>query len=201
MNTEQKRKPGRPKTLKRDHVIGVAMENYWTEGPANVSINEICKIAGVSKPGIYREFGNEDGLQEAVLTSYFDIGVKPLFGIFTKDQHFSDGVEAVINLFIQLRSIFSSPRGCLFRDMHHCQDQLGKQTNEIIDLYHQQILEKCADWIERAKSRKEIRINIPTEIAANYVDLQMINAMTLLKRDETDEIIRDIMKLSFSVFY
>ena len=57
---------GRPRTLQRDHVINVAMESYWVSGPSNVSVNDICKRANVSKPGLYREFGNEDGLQKEV---------------------------------------------------------------------------------------------------------------------------------------
>ena len=42
------------------------MQTYWQEGVDSVSVNEICKKAEVSKPGLYREFNNEEGLIIAV---------------------------------------------------------------------------------------------------------------------------------------
>ena len=70
---------GRPKTFNRDHVLGVAMQTYWQEGLDSVSVNEICKKAEVSKPGLYREFNNEEGLIIAVLDNYEKEVLKPLF--------------------------------------------------------------------------------------------------------------------------
>ena len=61
---------GRPKTFDRDRTLDVAMESYWREGPGGISLNEVCRRAQVSKPGLYREFGNEDGLLDAVLTRW-----------------------------------------------------------------------------------------------------------------------------------
>ncbi len=58
---------GRPKTFDRDRVIGIAMECYWREGVDGVLLNELCRRAAVSKPGVYREFGGEDGLMDAVV--------------------------------------------------------------------------------------------------------------------------------------
>ena len=65
-----KRKVGRPKTLSRDHALGVALEGYWREGIYGMSVNEVCRRAKIAKPGLYREFGGEDGLMTAVLDLY-----------------------------------------------------------------------------------------------------------------------------------
>ncbi len=199
MNDSEKRGRGRPKSLNREHVIATAMEHYWVDGPANVSINEISKRAGVSKPGLYREFGGEDGLQKAVLESYLDSGLKPLYEVLEIDRPFKDAVQALINLFLESRPLFASPRGCLLRDMRSCQDQLGADTNETIDRLHSESIDQYAAWIERAKTKNEIN-DIPTDLAAEYVDLQFGNAMLLLKRNEPDEMVEQMMRLSFSVF-
>ena len=61
---------GRPKTFDRDHVLDVAMHTYWQNGVDTVSVNEICKKAQVSKPGLYREFNNQEGLMIAALGCY-----------------------------------------------------------------------------------------------------------------------------------
>ena len=47
---------GRPKKLDRNIILQSALMEYWSKGPSNVSINDICKLTGASKPGVYREF-------------------------------------------------------------------------------------------------------------------------------------------------
>lgn len=67
---EQKIKRGQPKTFDRDHVLNTVMFLYWREGVSGVTICEICERANVSKPSLYREFGNDDGLMRSVLEFY-----------------------------------------------------------------------------------------------------------------------------------
>jgi AcrR family transcriptional regulator len=66
------------------------MESYWRDGPTAVSVNEICRRADVSKPGLYREFGNEDGLRSAVVQTYELVILSQLYQIFEDDQPFDD---------------------------------------------------------------------------------------------------------------
>ena len=104
---------GRPKTLDRNRVLKVAMESYWSEGPTAVSVNEICRRAGISKPGLYREFGGEDGLQASALDAYRDEVLTPLFQIFEADMPFGDAIDALVELTTQDRSIMEIPMGCM----------------------------------------------------------------------------------------
>ena len=49
------------------------METYWKEGIENVSLNEMCRKIGESKPSVYREYGGEEGLQLAALELYYNV--------------------------------------------------------------------------------------------------------------------------------
>lgn len=191
---------GRPRTLQRDHVINVAMESYWVSGPSNVSVNDICKRANVSKPGLYREFGNEDGLQKEVLDTYCDTWLSALFDVLRIEQPFSASLQDVIALFLKGRGMFTQPRGCLLREMAMSQEQLGELTREAITARQHEALDRYAAWIDNAIKRGDITTQIPLDIAASYVDLQFGNAMTLIKREEPDEKVEGIMLLAFSVF-
>ena len=51
-NLQSTQKKGRPKTINLDKLVNVAMLNYWLDGPTNVSLNEICYKAKISKPGL-----------------------------------------------------------------------------------------------------------------------------------------------------
>ena len=70
---------GRPQTFDREKTLQTAVNSYWADGVEKVSINDICKRAGISKPGLYREFQSEDGLKSASLEAYRKIICVPFF--------------------------------------------------------------------------------------------------------------------------
>jgi AcrR family transcriptional regulator len=72
---------GRPRTMNAEKVLDVAMTAYWQSDPADVSVNAICQMAGISKPSLYREFGSEDGLSRAVLDRYAEQVLSEMFVI------------------------------------------------------------------------------------------------------------------------
>ena len=94
---------GRPQTLDRNHVLKVAMENYWTRGSSAVSINEICKLAEVSKPGLYREFGNEDAFKKVVLTHYEEVNLLYVYEMLENEKSFKEVISLIIDYFSQDR--------------------------------------------------------------------------------------------------
>jgi AcrR family transcriptional regulator len=49
---------GRPRTMNEEAVLDVAVSAYQKTDPADVSVNAICQMAGISKPSLYRAFGN-----------------------------------------------------------------------------------------------------------------------------------------------
>lgn len=192
---------GRPKTFDRGHVLEVAMLSYWSHGPNNISLNAICKRAGVSKPGLYREFGSEDGLKQAVLIAYHKMGFIPLQAILEADQPFDQTIDAVIAYLLQDRVAAGLPQGCLYVDMCQCRDQFGTQTKATLDVLRQQVLECYADWLERAKAKGHLKADVVTKTAALYVDLTIAAAMKLHKQGEPTHVREDLLRLGFSVFF
>ena len=69
---------GRPKTLDREEIINIAFNEYWEKGMFNVSLTTIAKLAKVSRPGIYKEFDDEDGLRTEVLKKYIKLSAEPV---------------------------------------------------------------------------------------------------------------------------
>ena len=46
------------------------MSIYWRDGLVEQSLNKMCRNLEVAKPGIYRDFGGEDGLIAETLVLY-----------------------------------------------------------------------------------------------------------------------------------
>ncbi|MDG2033475.1 MAG: TetR/AcrR family transcriptional regulator, partial [Rhodospirillales bacterium] len=190
--------PGRPKTLDRDHVLHVAINSYWSEGPTAISINEICRRAGVSKPGLYREFGGEDGLKRAALDAYRDNVLTILFQIFDADIPFGDAIDALIELTTQDRAAMDIPMGCLFEQMRVCCKKFGPKTNAAINYTRTNKQARIEDWINRAKENGQMAAQISTPIAALYVSSQITSVIMMQAEGVSSIQITEFLKFAFN---
>lgn len=190
---------GRPKTISRDHVIDVAMMRYWEKGPTDVSVNEICQITATSKPGLYREFGNDDGLKLAALERYASLALDPLYEILARAQSFNETVENIITYTLQDRKNLDLPNGCLHVAMRTHIEALGETTQKKIKDLRKKSLQNYEKWIERAIEKGEIKIDMEPRTVALYLDSQNVNAMRLQKEGVPHHQIEEILRTAFSV--
>ena len=188
---------GRPKTLDRDHIIKVAMESYCRDGPTAVSVNEICRRAGVSKPGLYREFGNEDGLRSTVVQTYELVVLSQLYQIFEGDQPFDDALAALTDLVLQDRQKMDLPLGCLLKKMRGCRKELGPKTNYVIDATSIGTHSRLKDWVERAKHNGQLSEDISTKTAAIYIDAQVSSAIMMQETGASKTQISEFLNIAF----
>jgi AcrR family transcriptional regulator len=201
MNNEgNKPARGRPKTLNREHVLKIAVESYWADGPTGVSIDEICRRAGVSKPGIYREFGNEDGLKQAALQTYQATILAPLGEILTGDLPFDQALKALTDFVLLDHKAHGLPDGCLQVAMCRSKDDLGMRARESADKFREQTLIGLEQWIDGAKSKGHFAAEVSTQTAALYIDAQISSAMELQKQGVAQDELERVFKLALSVF-
>lgn len=183
---------GRPKTLDRDQVLHVALMEYWSKGPTNVSISDICGLTGTSKPGVYREFGSDDGLKMSVLETYHSLAVQPLIDILEKDQSTTDTIDALIGFMTQDRTDLNIPQGCLFVMMRAQSQQLGPSTCNKLHEVRGQLLDAYEAWVARSKSRGDFAA-IPTDIAALFMDAQHGGAMRMQREGVANDAVESVL--------
>ena len=193
-------KRGRPQTLDRDAVLKIALMSYWTGGPTRVAISHICKEADVSKPGLYREFGSDDGLKAAVLDLYSELVLGPFHNILTSNEGFAQQIEALIAFTTQDRQSLGIPSGCLQVALRAHREGLGEITGNKVDMFRSQTLRNYEAWIEPAKSRAEFKADIPAHAAALFCDAQNGGAMRMQKEGAPNEIIKQTLGLAFATF-
>ena len=196
---EKAEKRGRPKTLEREHVLQTALMQYWGVSPTDVSIGELCKLTGASKPAIYREFGSDDGLKCAALESYRSLALLPLFDILKQDQSFAAAKAALVVFTTQEREAVGVPSGCLFVAMRAQRDSLGSATGERVDQLRDEVLDAYMVWIETAKSKRECSAQIPTDAAALYFDAQNGGAMRMQKEGVDNATIATVLRYAFKM--
>ncbi|AYC21238.1 HTH-type transcriptional repressor ComR [Dickeya dianthicola] len=190
---------GRPKTLDRDHVLDVAMHSYWKEDIGNLSLNEICRRSGVSKPGLYREFSNEDGLMKAVLIKYQEQVLNPVQQMLNSETPFREVLDNLVSFATSASCNHESPTGCLFIKMRESRMHLGEATRTQVDLLEEQGLVAFRKWLERSKAKGEFSADMSTAFAATYIDAQLSNASSQLARGEDPSTVKKILLVAFSM--
>ncbi|WP_159972989.1 TetR/AcrR family transcriptional regulator [Pseudomonas sp. 8Z] len=190
---------GRPKTLSRDRILDVAMEAYWKEDIGNLSLNEICRRCDISKPGLYREFLNEDGLMKAVVLRYYEEVLSPVQAMLAGDASFRDALDGLVSFAASSNCNHESPRGCLFIKMRESRIHLGEETRAQVDFLERQGLAAFKEWVERSKAKGEFSADMSSEFAAIYIDAQLSSASSHLARGEDPQTVKEILSIAFSM--
>lgn len=191
-----KRPRGRPKTVDREHAIQVAMTAWWGEGLHSLSLNELCRRAGISKPALYREFGGEDGLMAAALAAYRQQAVAPLLAIVRAEMPFGDMLDRLVTV---MTSDLGLPRGCLFTRMRLEDDRVGEGASEGLEAL---VAERRAAFAARyaaALEAGEAQASLTPDAAAHYWDTQLTTLLVQMAAGEDPETVRAEAKLALGV--
>lgn len=194
-NSPPGKRRGRPKTIDRDRILTAATESYWREGPASLGVNEICRRVGISKPGLYREFGGEDGLTAAVLDHYWATVIQPSFLPLSAETPFGEVLSAVL---VWLTSERGTPAGCLFAKMRSLPSDLGPETTARVAVLRDTMRTAYQAWFERGLERGNVNPSITPELAGYLIDTQLKTVQMLVAEGEPRDLVRQQAQLALA---
>jgi len=183
--------------MNNDDVLNLAMDAYRQGDPADVSVNAITQMAGISKPSLYREFGSEDGLKLAVLDRYAKAVLSDLFAILQSGKGLRETLDALIDF------ASDDPRmetGCLFYKMRAGKHRLGPMTRARVEEIDAAGQAAYAAFLQSARDAGEGIGGLPIAAAARYLGEQIALAITQRAAGEDKARIRDMLTLALSVF-
>ncbi|MFZ1681003.1 MAG: TetR/AcrR family transcriptional regulator [Rhizobiaceae bacterium] len=183
--------------MSAEKVLDVAMTAYWHGDPADVSLNEICQRAGVSKPSVYREFGSEDGLMRSALDSYAATVLSDVFAILQGGKGLRETLQALIDF------ASNDPRmetGCLFYKMRAGKHRLGPQTRARVEEFDAVGQSAYAAFLQARRDAGDWRGGLPVAEGAKYLGEQFALAITQRASGEDPGRIRQMLALALSVF-
>lgn len=195
MSNAEKPKRGRPSKMDAKTVLETAMHAYWREDPADVSINAICQMAAVSKPALYREFGNEDGLMSAVLSHYAEQVLSAIFVILAEDLPLPQTLAALIHFASDAPTMET---GCVFFKMRAGKHRLGPKTRAQVEQIDSAAVEAFTTYFEACRARGELANKVSAAKAARYLVEQIGLALTQRAAGEDPAQVRDTLELALA---
>jgi AcrR family transcriptional regulator len=193
-----KRGRGRPQTLDRQRTVEVAMTSFWCDGVRDVSMNEICRRANVSKPGVYREFGNEDGLTEAAVELYRVTVVATVLEVLALNKPFSEVLDSILRWTTEPSG---KPAGCLIAELRNAPGGLGPATAARVSAVAEEMRQAYEQWFQRAQERGEVDGAISPALAAHFIDTQLTSVLLQMRLRTDPELVRAQAHLAFRALY
>ncbi|MFT6400646.1 MAG: AcrR family transcriptional regulator [Bradymonadia bacterium] len=163
---------GRPKTFDSVRALDLAIDTYWRDGVEVVSLNEICRRAGISKPGLYREFGGEDQFMSAALERYAARVLAPGLAGLEDNTEFAPAVDSLL-AHLTRDATMTMPSGCLFVSMRSAPWRMGPATRAVVDQVSKCCLMAYSAWFARLSDHGAIALPVPLDVAASYLDAQV----------------------------
>ena len=170
------------------------MNAYWLDDPRSVSENNICQMAGVSKPSLYRSFGSEDGLMSAALERYATQVLTEILELLDSDRGFDETLDDLVSF------VSDDPRmqtGCLLQKMSQCEQKLGPSTRVVIRELLTTAYEAYKVFLTPYQET-ELRSGVGLELGARYLGEQLSFAAYLRGAGMESAQVRSLFSLSLS---
>ena len=173
----------------------MAMQAYWEADPADVSLNAICELAGVSKPSVYRQFRNDDGLMRAVLDRYADQVLSDLFVPLERNAPLSETLAALIDFASQDPKMET---GCVFYKMRSGKHRLGPKTREGVEGIDAAAVQAFETYLDNRRAAGDWKSELSAALAARYLVEQIGLALTQRAAGEEPGQVRASLELALS---
>ena len=189
--TELASKPiGRPVSFDRTSTIEAATNLYWQSGVAATSFNEVSRALGVSKPTLYRYFGDEDGLVSAAIEHY--VSHRTLYADLlgaTGDirTDLNAWFDKQIDYLYEKHADASMPTGCLLMECVQLGNAIGEKSRATVHQAVQGIFDMFEERLKAAEAAGQLRPGIDLNAAVRLVAGQTIIAKNVVLIGEPKE--------------
>ncbi|MDH5400685.1 MAG: TetR/AcrR family transcriptional regulator, partial [Cyclobacteriaceae bacterium] len=145
-------------------IFETAKELFWKYGIRRVTIEEICKEAGVSKMTFYKFFPNKVALANTILEKIMDESLGNFEDIVNSDLPFTEKVKNLFKLKLEVSKDISIE---FINDVNHGPHSELVKSMEAAGLRSQRIF---VDFLLDSQSRGLIRKGIKIDFILHYLN-------------------------------
>ena len=190
---------GRPVSFDRTSTIEAATNLYWQSGVAATSFNEVSRALGISKPTLYRYFGDEDGLVSAAIEHY--VSHRTLYADLlgaTGDirTDLNAWFDKQIDDLYEKHEDASMPTGCLLMECVQLGNAIGEKSRATVHQAVQGILDMFEERLKAAEAAGQLRPGIDLNAAVRLVAGQTIIAKNVVLIGEPKENLKRMVALA-----
>ena len=157
----------------RQAIIMAAIQLLGEKGFANVSMNDIVNVSGVSKGGVYWHFKSKEEIFLAIFDFFFDVQLEVVNKTLEGEGKAADKLKRIFYLATQEAEV-NLPPPLEFYALAARNEALKGRMADYFEAYRQRIIELLQQGIDEG----EFEINDPGMVAINIISL--MEGMVLL---------------------
>ena len=131
VDTEQRRRTGRPRGFDADEALERALQVFWEQGYEGASLTTLTRAMGISTTSMYATFGNKEELFRKALERYTE--GQSAYMHRALDEPTALGVaSAILAGAIATTTSVDGPRGCLGVQGALATSESGQQVRDLL---------------------------------------------------------------------
>jgi len=188
---------GEIENTKQQDILKTAHKLFWKHGIRRVSVEEICREAGVSKMTFYKFYPNKIELAKSILENLINASIEKFRIIIESDIAFSEKmkeiflmkIEGTNNMSIEfINDIYSNP---------------GIGLKEYLDEQYQKSIAITVDFYKRAKEngfiRADVKINFILALSNQIMEMMKNKELIAQYNNPQDFIIESMNVLFYGI--
>lgn len=158
---------------KRDQILKTGKELFWKFGFRRVTVEELCREAGISKMTFYKFFSNKMDLVMTIMTEFGQASIDKYRSLMDSDLPYTEKVLGMIELKREQTDAMSNE---FFRDY------ISHANPEMIEYFERlssETFKMFVDDLRKAQQQGDIRKNVKVEFI-----LYFLNHLTEMVQDD-----------------
>ena len=200
-NRIQKRLPGRPRAFKPEEALDRAVEMFWAHGYEGVDVDRIARAVNVTKPCLYREFGDKPSLLLKAVKHYADTYGAPIMQAFQAEAEIGKAVTDFCEMSVKTATA-DRRTGCLMACAALGQSERVAEIREFFAQGLAASADILAQRFEKEIKAKRLSAKIPAKVRGRVlVDMMqglLLRARAGISREELLEDARSYALLVLS---
>lgn len=175
-----------------------AMMVFWKKGFVDTSIDDLVDATGVSRYGLYGEFGSKRGLFLASLDHYQDTAVKAFFGIIEQP---GATLTEIREYFDKVLELYSQPAGKLGCLMCNSATEIAPHDKGVEKKVKSALNRMTAGFsaaLMNAKNREEVRADLDTKQAADFLTGILLGVSVMVRSGASKQMISNTVEMSLA---
>ncbi len=175
-----------------------AMMVFWQKGYDETSIDDLVEATGVSRYGLYGEFGNKRGLFLASLDHYQETAVREYFGIVEQP---GAGLREIRTYCNKLVDVYSQPvgkLGCLVCNTATDVAPHDKGVEKKVKAAIVRMTSGFGTALMNSKERGELRSDLDVHQAADFLTGTLLGASVMARSGASNLMIKHTVEMALA---
>jgi AcrR family transcriptional regulator len=179
-NTVLKRSAGRPQAFNPEEALDRAVELFWEHGYEGVDVDRIARAVNVTKPCLYREFGDKATLLLRAVQRYGETYGAPMMKAFQGESDIRKAVTAFCETTVATATQ-NARTGCLMATAALGQSERGSEVRKYCAQGLAASAEILAQRFQKEITAKRLSARIPAKVRGRAL-IDMMQGILLRAR-------------------